>query len=412
MSNKKILTIIGVVLAIFAVGFGVYFAWQKAKEIAAPSGGGGGVPSEYFGGLKGVQNISGIPSVAPAKEEKKEKLQLASDQPVFDYWTTGDILNKSAATTTAVAATSTALSDLSNQIFYFNGSGQIFKAVVNKEDEMISDRAIENLQSIKANKDGTMIIVKYGNLANPTFEIFDLGKKVWTILNNITAAAFSPDGNKIAYLENVGGGNSAASNLVIKDLAGKKPKTAKILSFNQKDFGLEWIIPDKIFLISKPSYLAEGEIWSASVSKKTLNLIISGNGLAVNWAKDGSLGLKMESNSKGKGSLNLIGSDGAVKANLGFFALPDKCFVSLAKIYCAIAQSRTSIAEPILPDNYLKRAVYYTDYLYGIDVPTNSFSLVFGDPNFNIDFSRLSLFIDNSLAFINRYDGKIYKLNL
>ena len=405
MTKKKIFIIIGVALAVIAVGFGIYFAVKKTKEIMTPPGAESGIPSGYFG--SGVSGIStqGV-SVPVISAEKKEKIQIMSDQPIFDYWTTDDFLNKNATTT----ATSTILSDISNQIFYFNESGQILKAVDNKDDEIISDRIIENIQSIEANKDGSLVIVKYGANNFPQFEIFDVAKKVWTVLENMSALTFSPNGNQIAYLEKTNN-NSVNTNLAIKDLLGKKPKTTKIISFNQKDFNLKWLTADKILLTPKPSYQAVGEIWAVDIKKKTINFFNGDTGIMVNWAKDGSIGLKMGSNQKGEGKLNLMGNDGIIKANLDFFTLPEKCFVSLVKIYCGLSQSQTVIKNPALPDDYLKKAVYYSDYLYEIDIPTNSYSLIFSDPNFNIDFSDLSLF-NNNLMFINRYDKKLYKLNL
>ena len=63
----------------------------------------------------------------------------------------------------------------------------------------------------------------------------------------------------------------------------------------------------------------------------------------VNWAKDGSIGLKMRSNQKGEGSFNLIGNDGAIKAILDFFHIAGKVFCEFGKIYCGLSQSQTVI---------------------------------------------------------------------
>src|SRR3972149_4708019 len=96
---KKIIIIISVILGIIAIVFGAYFAWKKLKII--------------------------------------------SDQPAFYYWLTN-------STTTA-------------DIFYINQVGQILKIKEDGDDEIISDRQIDNLQSVEANKDGGKIIVKHGS---------------------------------------------------------------------------------------------------------------------------------------------------------------------------------------------------------------------------------------------------------
>ncbi|MCL5004873.1 MAG: hypothetical protein M1170_02950, partial [Patescibacteria group bacterium] len=203
---KKTFIIIGAVVGIIAIGVGVYFAYKKSKEILTP---GAGVDQE------------GELGTAP-QELAGGKIKIISDQPVFDYWATGgplvfiqDQTSKTisvvakTATSTQPAATSSLVS-LEKQVFYFTKSGQIFMAK-DGEDEMVSDRIFENLQKIEANNDGLMVLVKYGSLTSPQIELFSLVSKMWQPLEKVSAATFSPDGRKIAYLEN---GARLASNLM------------------------------------------------------------------------------------------------------------------------------------------------------------------------------------------------------
>ena len=107
---KKIIIIISVILGIIAIAFGAYFAWQKSKDILEPP----------------IAEQSPILDTA-SKIIEQQKLKIISDQPAFYYWLT--------------IATSS-----QNEIFYINQIGQILKIKEDGEDEIISDRQIENLQ--------------------------------------------------------------------------------------------------------------------------------------------------------------------------------------------------------------------------------------------------------------------------
>lgn len=388
MANKKITIIIaGAVIAlIIAVGAGVYFAVKKTQ-----------------------QEIPALSEAIPASEIKpsvklavKPRLTNISDQPAIFFWTIGDVITS----ISGQPATSTQIV-LEKQILYFNQKGQILK-IKEKDDEIISDRQIDDIQAVKSSKDGGMIIVKYGILSSPQFEIFNVATKVWQSLNSITAADFSPDGSQIVYLENAK--NSTASNLIIKNLSGKQ-KISTVLAINQKDFDLKWLTVDKILLISRPSADYQNEIWTANVKTKTINLLSRDTGLIINWAKDASFGLKFFSNQKGEGKLKLIDKEGITKADLNFSVMPEKCIVMINKIYCAAPYDRTTIKDPFLPDDYLKKAVYFSDFIYEINIDGNSLKTIFNETEPVLDAFNLSLF-DNKILFINKYDNKVYSLNL
>ncbi|MBI5306587.1 hypothetical protein HZB04_03325 [Candidatus Wolfebacteria bacterium] len=390
MSKKTIIIAVGViVLLVIAISIGIFFAIKTTEQISE-------IPAQ-----------TSIETRLPEKSTVKPRLSIISDQQVSFYWTVGDtIISVSSLINGQKSATSTQ-SILEKQILYFNQNGQILK-INDKEDEILSGRQIDGIQSIKSSKDGSQIIVKHGVADSYRYEIFNVATKIWQALDNITAVDFSPDGSQIAYLENIK--NSQTSNLIVKNLSGKK-KTATIMAINQKDFDLKWIAPDKIFLVSKPSAFYQNEIWAISVKNKTLVMLGRDTGLIVNWAKDGSYGLKFSANQKGEGALNLIDKEGAVKANLNFKTMPEKCAITVNKIYCAVSYERTTIKEPFLPDDYLKKAVYFSDFIYEVDINENNFKTIFNETEPVLDAFNVSLF-DDKILFMNKYDNKLYSLTL
>ena len=65
----------------------------------------------------------------------------------------------------------------------------------------------------------------------------------------------------------------------------------------------------------------------------------------------------------------------------------------------------------ILPDDYLKRKVYFDDYIYEIDRQSNDLQLIYADAQKAIDAYDLTA-AGNEIFFINRYDDRIYSLEL
>lgn len=381
---KKTIIIISVVLGILAILVGVYFAWRKTKAILTPPG-----PSAQTSSIPSVSFSPSTATTIPAL-----KLKILSDQPIFDYWVFS-------STPTSTVATST------NKIFYLSQDGKIFELKEDAKSEAVALDPIENIQTVKSSSDGKRIIIKYGDIISPQFIIFNSETKIFEVLpGNIAAAAFSPDAKKIAYLDKTSG------NLTIKDLVGAKPQTVKILTISQKDFDLEWTLPEKIILTPKPSAFYPASTWSIDIKKKTITpLGTEANGLIINWAAGGKMGLKFSSRLEGRGgSLYLINEQGLNQAELvGIMTLPEKCFVSELQIYCGFPNNISN--NTVLPDDYLKRQVYFRDSFFQIDVAKNSISEIFDGLDKNIDAINLKL-VNNKLFFINRYDNMLYQLEL
>ena len=378
---RKTIIIIVIILCVIAIAVGVYFGWKNAQIILNPS-----APASQ-------QPISiQISTSTTPNEATNKKLEVVSDQPIFGYWIFSGATSSEAG------------------VFYLGTDGKIFQVKGDGKDEAITSEPILNVQAIKSSSDGSRVIIEYGDLNTPKFVIFNTAAKIFELLpDDISAADFSPDAKKIAYLETPT--STALSNLTIKDLVGSKSKTTKILSFNQKDFDLQWISPEKIILTPKPSAFYSSSAWLVDIKNKTLTSLASEiNGLIIKYSASGKIGLQFSSQSYGTvGKLNLINDLGAIKANLDFMTLPEKCLVSEPQIYCAIPKNIPT--KTVLPDDYLKKAVYFSDLFYQIDITQNSSLEIFAPTNSAIDAVDLKL-IDGKLLFINRYDNKLYGLEL
>ena len=368
---KKIIFILAIILLVAAVGVGIYFGWKKSKEILTP-------PSDDQQSVIDNQQFSTSTILKP-------KLRIVSDQQVFDYF-----INQS------------------SDVFYITSLGHIFKVNENK-DELISDKNIENLIDVKADKNGARIIVKYGNSNSPKIDVFDIENKVWQLIGNgsVSAADFSPDSLKIIYVEKK---NNGVSDLITKDLNLIKPKTTKIMSLSYLPFDLQWVNSDSILLISAPSAGYVGEIWQLDLKTKAIKIFANSFGLMLKWPIGGDSGLLFNS---AKNQISLIDSNAKKKADIEILTLPDKCFINSTMIYCAVMQNYSDVLpKPALPDDYFKKAFYSVDKIYAIGITDNSSEIILSNEELPIvDAVNLSL-SGNNLLFINRYDDKVYSLEL
>ena len=365
---KRLFIIILIIIALVAVGLGVYFAWKKSREILNP-------PS--------VSAPAVTQSASNQTTQETGKLKAISDNKASAYW-----IYRSASST---------------DIYYFNESGQLFK-MKDGEDEKIIDDGVGEIKSIAIDKDGKKVAVDSGN----HFTILTIGANglIKESLAGALAVAFSPDSDKMVYLDEKG-------NLNITDYSAKlrSPKTTNILSVNVNDPVLHWIAGDKIILSSRPSAFYINESWILDINKKTIAPFVSARGLTFNWSLDGKEAIKFTVDASFNPFFSLIDNTNSVKANFEFSSLPDKCFVATAKIYCAISQSNNLIGRLILPDDYLKRKVYFNDFIYEINRQDNNLQALYSGGNIAIDARNLTA-VGNEIFFINRYDNRIYDLEL
>ena len=141
-----------------------------------------------------------------------------------------------------------------------------------------------------------------------------------------------------------------------------------------------------------------------------IKLFANSFGLMLKWPIGGDSGLLFNS---AKNQISLIDSNAKKKADIEILTLPDKCFINSTMIYCAVMQNYSDVLpKPALPDDYFKKAFYSVDKIYAIGITDNSSEIILSNEELPIvDAVNLSL-SGNNLLFINRYDDKVYSLEL
>lgn len=366
MNWKKYLKITAAILVLIAIGFGIYYFFKKSPATQ-------NFLSAVFPGTFKTGEETGAQPIAG------EKLQAITQDPIFDYW----------------------INSKTGNIYYLSPVGQVLR-ISGGQEELVNSQTLSRLNRLTASPDGTLAIAKFSYPDFPTFSIFNTVTNSWQPLPAGTVAAtWSPPpagGQEIAYLD--------AKSLKTLNLTNQK--TAEILKLTQKEAEIHWR-PDAKILITNglPSSELESQIWSINPANKTIAPFLNEVGLAIKWSDDGKFGLRLKSVNQAP-LLGLIDENSQTLAELTFITLPSKCLIKEKKIYCAVPKN---LPERInLPEDYYKKAVYFEDSFYLIDLNTGGVSTIF-NPESPIDAEHLELDGDR-LLFKNRLDDKLYSLTL
>lgn len=318
-----------------------------------------------------------------AAGEITPQIRRLSGRDTFDYWLTAE-----------------------GDIYIVADDGQIYKLTAGGE-ENVSSQIIGGLHSVNAAVDGSAAIFAFGYPFEKMFSIFNVRTKSWASLPpGTTAADWDPkSANRIAYLT---GGSAGGLNIFN---VGAKQSSA-VARLTQSDQIIDWVLPNIVYIADKPTEAFPGSAWSVDLSTKRVRPLIRQVGLLLNWSTDGKLGLISDS----AANLSLINEQAHAMAKINGQTIADKCAFSKTDIYCAVPDIGSSA---IRLDDYLQKSIYTEDRFY-------KFSLEFGPERLN-DFSEIifgsvlaPIPLDairltpagNTLYFINRYDQRLYSLNL
>lgn len=411
MKPRTILSIIVVVLLLI-VAVGLYFLFFGGKATIAPG------QTGQTGSLPDAGNQSNPGSTANSTATSSvlaENFGVISDQPTLDYFV-----------------------NASNVVTAVEPDGEIIQ-VANGQVNSISSLVMQNILSASFSADGEKVLVSFGDQSNPQASVFDIAKKIWTPLPvGLHSPVWSPTPSdyRIAYYSAATPGLEAFATI---DASKINPAPVSILTLHVQDTDIAWPAKNQIVLSPKPSAYVATSAWSYNLATATLTPIaVETPGLAMLWSSAATgapgatpTGLVFSSGAYSLGgSLALADLSGNLVQQLKFVTLPSKCtfaaqastlpasasstaaaVTSTPYLFCGVPRDQSTLSTSHLPDDYDQMALFTSDDIYRINLQSGAIDTVWNDQTQNLDISDVKFF-NGTLFFINRYDQKLYAIQL
>ncbi len=307
---------------------------------------------------------------------------------------------------------------INNQIYYFNkNTGELMKSELNGVDQNKIDNSklLSNAVKIIASAGLNFIGIQYNQNEDKTdkFTISLNNLNPEKPLNqNIRYIAFSPDNQKITYQyynETTGDNNISISN---PDGSSYK----NIFNLRLKDIALYWPTKNLIAILTKPSGLSKGYLYTINEKGANFNKILGDiYGLTAKFSPDGLKVLYSQTDAYGRNlALNVMDVNGKTTKSIALKTLPDKCIWSQNTqiIYCAVPKNLTS--GQTMPDDFLKNYQFIDDF-YKINLETGETEQLYPEETFKYQFNAKDLILDSMetyLIFHNKNDLINYSIKL
>lgn len=377
-----------VVTLLVATGIG-YYVFVMRPESATPAE----TEPTYTGEIIDSPVATGTvvqlnPTEPETPAQPESRLVAVTTEPVIGYW----------------------INQLDGQPYYVNVEGLVRRADAATGAETVSSSRFDApINRVIPSVRGDAVMIVSGEPAAPVFKLFDLERRLWRILPAGTiAASWNPTGPaaEVAFIQTTAsGGTEFGVYATAKGtVRGRSP-----LALTGVD--MTWMSADRIYFTERPSRLAMSGAWSYSIKQKTLwQLLPRARG---QWAQftpnaGGFLYTAQAGN-------QLLDTAGVVESRIPFNTLPTKCFLERPIVYCAVSYGGLSLSAA--PDAYLDKTSLSGDSIL-------SFSLLgersYRETTTHFDGEKTGTAFDASsvskrgskLYFINRYDSRVYSLEL
>ncbi|MFA4817777.1 MAG: hypothetical protein WC608_03620 [Parcubacteria group bacterium] len=300
--------------------------------------------------------------------------------------------------------------------YYSKNDGRAYQINLDGTNKKIlSDKELPGLVSIAWSPDTSKVITRFENNGKNKFYYYDYGKNQGVQLKENLDTVFWQNDNKIIYkyfdpktkertlnISDPDGSNwNKITDIAFRNLSlAPIPKTG-LLSF--------WNSPDAFF---ETSFLSTPIIGG---EKKT---ILAGKfGADYLWSPDGNLILISSSQEKASPRMQLaIANDrGGEYKNLDIPTFISKAAWSRDNKTVYYALPGNVPANAILPNDYNDKKFLSTDTFWKVNVANGEKSRIIPLDKISGQYDATDLFLNSDeslLFFINRADGKLYKIDL
>jgi hypothetical protein len=359
---------------------------------------------------------------------------LKKDKPVTIEPTPPDPDQETSTSTTKIVPTNSNLVKVTNREvsafiptsdgsvrFIERGTGQIFSVLGDKET-LLSSRTIQRVAEAEFNKNGSALILGiYDTSGNISRKIAIIkGSSSASSTENVSfseigeslSLAFNPEGDQVAQLTKT---NNTISLLTFSLKSPSKKTTLFSSAFS--DWRLAWPEKNTITLLSKPSGLVSGSLYSVNKSTKTVSHDLGGIlGLNSIVSSDAKNILYSATNNSGTFSTYL--SEKATGFNMisPTRTLAEKCVWSkkeTKKIYCA---APGEAPKGVYPDDWYKGKISFSDIFYILEAGSTDLEFIL-DPLESgtgpVDAASLTLNEkEDTLYFIDKATSSLWSLRL
>lgn len=302
--------------------------------------------------------------------------------------------------------------------YYSQKSGKVYQISLDgKEKTIISDQELSGINDTLWSPDKTKVITKFVKSINEVqFYYYDYTtRKGVGIKKNIDDVIWDYAGNKILY--KYYSPDTKERSLNIADPDGTNWKKLADLTYRYVSIAS---VP-KSGLVSfwnKPDSFMETTLETVSAIGGEKKTIYTGKfGADYLWSPDGNyLLVSHVSERSGENmQLGVMNYNGGEYKNLNAPTFVSKC--AWAKnsqtVYCALPGSMPDAA--ILPNEYMEKKFFTADTFWKIDTQNGKMDRIVEPEKITGRFDATGLFLNSDesmLFFVNRTDGKLYRINL
>lgn len=421
MNWKRIALLIGFILAVILISYGLYFVFLKPSipvdqgpsvNINIPGGGlpqagvNGNIPiaGNVNGGLPGAGNVNVNSQIIIPDQA------VSSSTQVSEVASGG--LTKATALTTSRIYQTTLGPDGSSMIFYDKVSGLFYKIDANGNRVPLSDKVFHEVETVAWSPNKDKAVLEYPDGSNIVYN-FTTGEQN-TLPQHWKDFSFSPNGNQLV-LKSMGidEGNRW---LAVSNTDGSQAKKIEALGDKDATVYPDWSGNNQVVaMYTESKDFDRQDLFFVGLNGENFrSTTIEGRGFQHQWSADGNTLLYSvySSNTDYKPTLWIVGGNpeniGQDRRSLRLQTWADKCnFSGSNTVYCAVPRNLQEGAGIFAND--LDNSP--TD-IYKIDITTGVRTKIASpDGNQNID----NIFVtedNNYVYFTDKNTGLLYNIRL